>query len=382
MFRQSFLLSCLVFALACASVVRAQQTPAAPVLAAKSWVLVEFGSGQVLASHAPDERLEPASLTKLMTAYLTFSALRQKNLGLADTVTISEKAWRMGGSKMFIKAGDKVLVEDLIKGMVVQSGNDASVALAEAIGGDEETFAGMMNREAARLGMKSTRFRNATGMPDPEHRTTARDLSLLATALIRDFPQEYARYYSIREFRYSNISQLNRNRLLWMDASVDGIKTGSTESAGFCLVASARRNGRRLLSVVLGTGSDAARAQESLKLLNWGYQARDAIRLYAAGQPVSSFKVWKGSASTVKAGFLPRDFIVSVPKGHGDRLRATLVSRQPLLAPVRQGQAIGIMRLTLDDRAYGEYPVLALETVAVGNWFRRFIDTVRLWFSR
>jgi D-alanyl-D-alanine carboxypeptidase (penicillin-binding protein 5/6) len=357
----------------------AQQVPA-PTLAAKSWVLVEFGSGQFLASHAPDDKLEPASLTKLMTAYLTFSALRQKTLTLEGTTRISEKAWRMGGSRMFIKVGDQVAVEDLIKGMIVQSGNDASVALAEAIAGDEDAFALMMNREAARLGMSATHFRNATGLPDPEHVTTARDLATLAAALIRDFPEEYAKYYSIKEYRYNNITQPNRNRLLWLDPTVDGVKTGSTDAAGFCLIASSKRGERRLLSVVLGASSESARAQESLRLLNWGYQAFDAIKLYAAQQPVSTFKVWKGASTQVKAGFA-NDFIVSVPKGRGDKLKAELVSTQPLIAPVREGQVIGVLKLFLEGQPYGEYPVVALETALVGNWFQRLIDSIRLWFA-
>jgi len=360
----------------------AQAQPAAPVLSAKAWVLVEFGSGQELVAHNPEEKLEPASLTKLMTAYLTFSALRQKKIALTDQVTVSEKAWRMGGSKMFIRVGTKVKIEELILGMVVQSGNDASVALAEAIAGDENTFVSMMNQEAIRLGLKSTQFRNATGLPDPEHRSTARDLSLLAFALIRDFPEEYARYYRLKEYRYGEIAkpQQNRNLLLGMDPSVDGVKTGFTELAGYCLIASAQRQGRRLLSVVLGTSSEVTRAQESLKLLNWGYQSHDAIRLYAAGQTVSSSKVWKGSVSTVPVGF-SRDFIVSVPKGQGGKLKAELTSRQPLIAPVHQGETIGTLRLTLEGRPYGEFTVVALEEVAVGGWFRRLIDTIRLWFS-
>ena len=376
---QRFCLFILCFAFA--SLAQAQSQPAAPVLAAKAWVLVEFGSGQELAAHNPEEKLEPASLTKLMTAYLTFSALHQKKLALTDEVTVSEKAWRTGGSRMFIRVGTKVQIEDLIRGMVVHSGNDASVALAEAVAGDEATFADMMNREAARLGMKATHFKNATGLPDPEHRSTARDLALLASALIRDFPEEYARYYSLKEFRYGNMKpQQNRNRLLWTDSSVDGVKTGSTEAAGFCLIASAQRQGRRLLSVVLGASSDPIRAQESLKLLNWGYQWRDAIRLYTAGEAVSNFKVWKGSASTVPVGF-SRDFIVSVPKGQSDKLKAELVSRQPLIAPVHQGETIGTLRLTLEGNPYGEFPVVALQEVTIGNWFRRLIDTIRLWFA-
>jgi D-alanyl-D-alanine carboxypeptidase (penicillin-binding protein 5/6) len=377
--RRLFSLLFLLICLGAVPVARAQQIPA-PTLAAKSWVLVEFGSGQLLTAYAQDEKLEPASLTKLMTAYLTFSALRQKTLALDNTVLVSEKAWRMGGSRMFIRVGEQVRVEDLIKGMIVQSGNDASVALAEAIAGDEDAFALMMNREAARLGMKSTRFRNATGLPDPEHVTTAHDLATLASALIRDFPEEYAKYYSIREYRYNNITQPNRNRLLWLDSTVDGVKTGSTEAAGFCLIASARRGERRLLSVVLGANSEAARAQESLKLLNWGYQAFDAIKLYSAHQEVSTFKVWKGGSSQVKVGFT-RDFVISVPKGYGDKLKAELVSMQPLIAPVRQEQAIGTLKLSLEGKPYGEYSVSALEAVPIGNWFQRLIDSIRLWFA-
>ena len=359
---------------------QAQQVPVSPVLAAKSWVLVESGSNQFLSAEKPDERLEPASLTKLMTAYLTFAALRQKTIALDQAVPVSERAWRTGGSKMFIKVGDQVPVEELIKGMIVQSGNDACVALAEAIAGSEEAFAQMMNREAERLGMKATRFKNATGLPDPEHVTTARDLATLASALIRDFPEEYARYYSMKEYTYNNITQPNRNRLLWLDPTVDGVKTGFTEAAGYCLISSARRGERRLLSVVLGTDSDAARASESLKLLNWGFQFFDAMRLYAANQSVSEFKVWKGERNQVKAGF-PADFVVSVPKGYGDKLQAELVSTQPLVAPVRQGQVIGTLKLTLEGKPYGEYPVQALEDVPLGSWLARLIDTIRLWFA-
>jgi D-alanyl-D-alanine carboxypeptidase (penicillin-binding protein 5/6) len=360
--------------------VAAQQAPVPPALAARAWVLVEVAGNRFLTAEKPDMRLEPASLTKLMTAYLTFSALHQKTLALEQTVPVSEKAWRTGGSKMFVKVGDQVRVEDLIKGMIVQSGNDACVTLAEAIAGSEEAFAQMMNREAERLGMKATHFKNATGLPDPEHYTTARDLATLATALIRDFPDEYGRYYSLKEFRYNNITQPNRNRLLWADPTVDGMKTGFTDAAGYCLIASAKRGDRRLLSVVLGTESDAARAAESLKLLNWGFQFFDAVKLYAAAQPVSEFRIWKGSQSRVKVGFL-RDFVVSVPKGRADKLAAALISQQPLVAPVRQGQVVGTVKLTLAGQPYGEYPVLALEDVGPGNWFMRLFDTLRLWFA-
>lgn len=369
-----------IFALfALCNMSKAQQV-VPPALAAKSWILLESSSGQFLTSEKPDERLEPASLTKLMTAYLTFSALRQKTLALEQSVLVSEKAWRMGGSKMFIRVGNKVPVEDLIKGMIVQSGNDACVALAEAIAGSEEAFAVLMNKEAARLGMKQTRFKNATGLPDAEHLTTARDLATLASALMRDFPEEYARYYSMKEFRYNNITQPNRNRLLWLDPSVDGMKTGFTEAAGYCLISSAKRGDRRLLSIVLGTASDQARASESLKLLNWGFQFFDAMKLYPAGQAASEFKVWKGAQNKVPAGFV-EDFVLAVPKATSDKLQLELVSRQPLIAPVQKGQIIGTLRLTLEGRSYGEYPVTALEEVQRGNWFYRLIDTIRLWFA-
>ena len=358
----------------------AQQLPTPPALAAKSWLLIESGSGQELASQAADERLEPASLTKLMTAYLAFAALKQGTIKIDQMITVSEKAWKAEGSRMFIQVGTQVKVEDLIKGMIVQSGNDACVALAEAISGNEEVFAEMMNREAQRLGMKSTSFRNAAGMPDPQHYTTARDLATLAGALIRDFPEDYAKYYSIKEFRYNNIKQPNRNRLLWLDPTVDGVKTGHTEAAGYCLISSSKRGPRRLLSVVLGAKSDSVRAQESLKLLNYGFQFYDAVPLYTKDQAVSNLKVWKGTEKTVKAGFT-HDFMVSVPKGFAPRLKSELVAQPRLIAPVSAGQVVGTMKVTLDDKPYGEYPVVAIDAVPLAGIFGRAIDTMRLWFN-
>lgn len=358
----------------------AQQMPTPPALAAKSWLLIESASGQELAAQAADERLEPASLTKLMTAYLTFAALKQGSIKIDQMVNVSERAWKSEGSRMFIQVGTQVKVEDLIKGMIVQSGNDACVALAEAISGNEEVFAEMMNREAQRLGMKLTNFRNSSGMPDPQHYTTARDLATLAGALIRDFPEDYAKYYSIKEFRYNNITQPNRNRLLWMDPTVDGVKTGRTEAAGYCLISSAKRGPRRLLSVVLGAASNNARAQESLKLLNYGFQFYDAVPLYTKDQPVSNLNVWKGKSSTVKAGFT-QDFMISVPKGFAPRLKTELVSKQPLLAPVSAGQVVATLKVSLDGKPYGEYPVVALEAVPTAGIFGRAIDTMRLWFN-
>ncbi|HPU79387.1 D-alanyl-D-alanine carboxypeptidase family protein [Accumulibacter sp.] len=358
----------------------AQQLPTPPALAAKSWLLVEAASGQDLAAQAPEQRLEPASLTKLMTAYLSFAAIRQGTIKLDQAVPVSQKAWKTGGSRMFIQVGTQVKVEDLLKGMIVQSGNDACVALAEAIAGDEENFAQMMNREAQRLGMQGSSFRNASGLPDPQHYTTARDLAILAGALIRDFPEEYAKYYSIKEFRYNNITQPNRNRLLYIDPTVDGLKTGHTEAAGYCLVSSAKRGSRRLLSVVLGAASDNARAQESLKLLNYGFQFYDAVQLYAKNEAASSLKVWKGKESAVKIGF-SNALVIAVPKGFGPKIRTELVSQQPLIAPVALGQVLATLKVSIDDKPYGEYPVLALEAVPAAGIVGRMVDTVRLWFN-
>jgi D-alanyl-D-alanine carboxypeptidase (penicillin-binding protein 5/6) len=352
--------------------------PQPPAIAGRSWMVGDLSSGQVLAAQKADERVEPASLTKLMTAYLVFAALRDKKLTLEQQVSVSERAARAPGSRMFIQPHRPVTVDELIRGVVVQSGNDACIALAEAVAGSEEAFARMMNREAQRLGMKASRFMNSSGLPDAQHYTTAQDLYTLTSALIRDFPAEYAQYYSQKEFRYNNVSQPNRNRLLWIDPSVDGVKTGHTEAAGYCLVASSRRNDRRLVSVLLGTSSEAARAQESLKLLNWGFQFFDSVRLYKGGEAVKSIEVWKGSAKAVNAG-LKSDLLVSVPKGEADKIKAELVSQQPLLAPLAKDQRIGLLRVTFDGKLLGEYPVLALEPVAEAGIAGRAWDTLRLW---
>jgi D-alanyl-D-alanine carboxypeptidase (penicillin-binding protein 5/6) len=279
---------------------------------------------------------------------------------------------------MFIEPRRPVSVEELIRGVVVQSGNDACIALAEAVAGTEEAFVQMMNREAERLGMKGTRFMNASGLPDPQHYSTAQDLYLLTAALIRDFPAEYAQYYSQKAYRYNNITQPNRNRLLWLDPSVDGVKTGHTEAAGYCLVASSRRGGRRLLSVLLGATSESGRAQESQKLLNWGFQFFDSVKLYGAGETVKSLEVWKGAADAVKVG-VKGDLYLSVPKGEADQLKAELVSQQPLVAPLASGQRVGTLRVSLEDKPYGEYPLVALEAVGQAGFFGRAWDTLRLW---
>jgi D-alanyl-D-alanine carboxypeptidase (penicillin-binding protein 5/6) len=279
---------------------------------------------------------------------------------------------------MFIEPRRPVTVEQLIRGVVVQSGNDAAIALAEAAAGSEEAFVQMMNREAARLGMKDTRFMNASGLPDPQHYSTAQDLYALAEALIRDFPAEYAQYYAQKEFRYNNVSQPNRNRLLWLDPSVDGVKTGHTESAGYCLIASSRRGGRRLLSVLLGSTSESARAQESQKLLNWGFQFFDSVKLFGAGDSVKALEVWKGATDAVKVG-VKGDLFVTVPRGEADKLRAELVSQQPLVAPLASGQRVGVVRVTFEGKPHGEAPLVALEPVEEAGFFGRAWDTLRLW---
>ena len=354
--------------------------PQPPSIIGRSWVVGDLSSGQILASHKPDERIEPASLTKLMTAYVVFMALREKKISLGQQVPVSVKAWKAPGSRMYIEPKKPVTVDELIRGMEVQSGNDACIALAEAVAGSEEVFAKMMNREAERLGLKSTRFVNSTGLPDAKHYSTAADLYRLSAALIRDFPAEYAQYYALKEFRYNNVTQPNRNRLLWLDPSVDGMKTGHTEAAGYCLIASSKRGPRRLLSVLLGGTSEAGRAQESLKLLNWGYQFFDSVKLYDAGNAVKAVRVWKGTSYEVKVGATSQ-VLVTVPKGESGKLKAELVSQQPLIAPLTKGQQVGTLRVTFEGKPYAEYPVVALDSVRQAGLLGRAWDTLRLWFK-
>ena len=353
--------------------------PAAPAIAAKSWLLLDFNSEQALVANNAEQRIEPASLTKLMTAYLVFAALKQKTIRADQAVEVSERAWRAEGSRMFIQPRKPVTVDELMRGMVVQSGNDACIALAELVSGSEAAFAEAMNREAQRLGLKNTHFANSTGLPHSQHYSTAQDLALLAAAVIRDFP-EYYPLYSQKQFRYNNITQANRNRLLWTDPTVDGMKTGYTENAGYCLISSARRGERRLISVVLGAGSESARAAESQKLLNHGFQSYEGVRLYAKNQPVTTLRVWKGAVNSVKAGFA-RDFYLALPKGSSGKLKASIDSLQPMLAPLRSGQKVATLKLTLDGRPYGEFPVVALEDVPPAGIFGRGWDALRLLFQ-
>ncbi len=362
-------------------VAQAVDLPTPPQVAARAWLLMDTQSGQIVQGLAVDERVEPASLTKLMTAYVVFAALKEKRIALTQTVPVSERAWKASGSRMFIEPRKPVTVEELIHGMIIQSGNDACVALAELVAGSEELFAQLMNKEAQRLGMKNTSFMNSTGLPDPKHFTTARDLATLAATLIRDFPEQYGKYYSMKEYRYNNITQQNRNRLLWLDPNVDGMKTGFTDNAGYCLIASAKRGSRRLLSVVLGTASDAMRAQESQKILNFGFQFYDSARLYEKGQTVSTIKVWKGSLSELNAGSLKGDITISLPRGSADKIKAEFVAMEPIVAPVSAGQRVGIVKVTLEGKPIAEYPVVALENIAVAGIFGRTWDSVRLWFK-
>jgi D-alanyl-D-alanine carboxypeptidase (penicillin-binding protein 5/6) len=351
----------------------------APAVVASSWIVVDTLSGQTLAEVNADERREPASLTKLMTAYVVFAALRAKTIDPAQMVTVSTRAWKAEGSRMFADPRTPVSVDDLMRGMIVQSGNDASIALAELVAGTEDQFAARMNAEAQRLKMTNTHFVNATGLPDPQHYSTAADMAKLAAALIRDFPEYYA-LYSQKEFRYNNITQPNRNRLLWTDPYVDGLKTGHTEAAGFCLVASAKRGDRRLVSVMLGAPSDAARAAESQKLLNWGFQAFDTVQLYQSGKSVAKVRVWKGEQKEVDAGFLA-DRYLTLPKGKADKLTLTLKTVEPLVAPVQRAQPVGTVSVALEGQPMAEFPLIALEEVPQASIVGRAIDSVRLWLK-
>jgi D-alanyl-D-alanine carboxypeptidase (penicillin-binding protein 5/6) len=371
-----FLLALLPFAASHAQPVQA------PTLSARAWILMDYATGQVLAEHEADTRLEPASLTKVMTTYLVAEALAQKTLSLQQPVTVSERAWRTQGSRSFVPVNQGVLVDELFKGMVIQSGNDASVALAEAIGGTEDAFAATMNRTAQRMGLKDTNFLNASGYfegPAPNHYSTARDLARLAVALIRDHPETHA-LHAMKEYTYNGIRQHNRNRLLWADATVDGLKTGHSSAAGFCLIATARRGPRRLISVVLGTPSEEARARDSLNLLNWGYTAFDAVKVYDKGQAISQLKVFKGAQNLVGAGFA-EDFVVSVPRGMADKLSVQLASRQPLVAPIAAGSTVGTLKLAVNGQPWGEYPVVALQGVPLAGLIGRLWDDLRLYFQ-
>jgi serine-type D-Ala-D-Ala carboxypeptidase (penicillin-binding protein 5/6) len=361
----------------CAFAAHAQPvTP--PPIAARAFILVDALSGQTLAAAAENERFEPASLTKLMTAWLAFDAIRAGRLGLGKPVTVSANATQAGGARMFLTAGQSVTANDLLRGMIVLSANDAAVALAEAVAGSEAAFVARMNAQAAKMGLANTSFANATGSPAPGHLSTARDLAVLARALIDDFPEHYP-IYSQKEFAFNGMAQGNRNRLLWTDPTVDGLKTGFTESAGYCLIASARRGERRLVSVVLGAQSDTLRTGETQKLLNFGYQAYDTRRLYRRGEAVATPAIFKGTSSTVRLGF-ERDVWLTLPRERFAGLKAELETRQPFVAPLAAGEKAGIMKLMRDNAPVAEFPVVALEEVPVAGFLSRGWDTLRLLF--
>jgi D-alanyl-D-alanine carboxypeptidase (penicillin-binding protein 5/6) len=365
-------------ALCLATVAHAQAVTPPPV-AARAYYLLDTLSGQAIAAQAEEDRFEPASLTKLMTAYLVFSAIRDRKLDPAQVVAVSQKAWKAEGSRMFIEPRKPAAVSDLVRGMIVQSGNDATIALAEAVAGSEEAFAQLMNREAKRLGLRNTNFVNATGLPAKEHYATARDMAVLAAAVIRDFPADYA-LYSQKEFTWNGIKQANRNRLLWLDPTVDGVKTGFTEAAGYCLVSSGKRGDRRLVSVVMGAQSDSLRMTESQKLLNFGFLAYDTQRLYRQGEVVATPEIFKGTSAALKLGF-DRDVWLTLPRDRFQGLKAQLQMQQPFVAPYSKGQKAAIMKLARDGTVVAEVPVVALEDVPAAGFLSRGWDTIRLLFK-
>ncbi len=353
--------------------------PKAPSSGAKAFIIMDFNSGRVIASGNPDQSYEPASITKLMTAYVIFNELQSGKIALGDMVTISEKAWRTPGSRMFVEVGKQVSVEDLLQGMIVQSGNDATIALAEYVAGSEETFAALMNRHAEDLGLTGSHFLNSTGLPDADHYMTARDIANLAAAVIRKYP-EYYKWYSQKEFTFNEISQQNRNKLLWKDESVDGLKTGFTDSAGYCLVTSAKKDGMRLITVVLGTASANARIDASQALLNYGFRFFETHKLYDAGTALASSRIWKGSTDSVKLG-LDRVLYVTIPRGRYEALDASMKVDNRIMAPVAEGATLGIVQVKLDDDVVAEQPLVSLQKVDEGSFWQRIADEALLYFE-
>jgi len=379
----------LAFVLACAGMAAAfAQAPQPPEIAAKSYLLLDVGADQVLAERQADVQTDPASLTKLMTAWLVFDALKAKKLALDQKLPVSMRAWaerKGGGSLMFIDTTMTPTVDELLRGMIIVSGNDAAVALAEAVGGSVEGFAAMMNRQAQAWGLKNSQFKNPTGLTETGHYSSARDMALIAARIVRDFPEQYAAYYAQRHYTYNNIKQDNRNMLLGRDPTVDGMKTGYTDAAGYCLVASAQRdfpNGkRRLVSVVMGTASREARAGESQKLLNWGYTAWDAVRLFEAGKPAATVPVWKGTQPTAALG-AAQPMVVAVPKGEGDKLKTVVQRTDPLVAPLAQGQRVGTLEVsTAGGAKVASLPLVVLQPVPQAGLLGRAWDAIRLWIK-
>lgn len=375
-----FLISVFLFLItSIASAAEPRPVPAAPIIGAKSYLMIDSQTGQELASLSPDDRLAPASLTKLMTAYVVFQALKANQIRLEDEVTVSEKAWRTGGSRMFIEVGKRVSIQNLLLGMIVQSGNDASVALAEHVAGTEAVFAEMMNQSAASVGMLSSHFMNSTGLPHEDHYSTARDLSTLARAIIEEFP-EYYKWYSIREYTWNEIKQDNRNRLLWRDPSVDGMKTGKTDDAGWCLISSAERDGMRVISVVLGTSSDKARVDGSQALINYGFRFYETRLLYRAGDEVTQARVWKSANEYSRLGLL-NDLYITIPRGTYDSLNMLRNVPLMLTAPVSEGQALAEISVSLHGEQLLTESLRALEDNPSGSLWQRARDGISLWFE-
>lgn len=385
--RTSFVRALLAPILALLCLAATAQIPQPPEIAARSYLLLDASAGQVLAARDPDAPVEPASLTKLMTAYLVFDALRARKIELKQALPVSERAWKMQGSRMFIDPKMKVPVEDLIKGMIVQSGNDATVALAEGVGGTVERFVELMNQQAKALGMTNTGYRNPEGLTAPGHTTTARDLGILSTRLMQDFP-DYVGYYAIKKYRYEGTpptNDTNRNLLLFRDPTVDGLKTGHTDAAGYCLIATARRDfpnlqGRRLIAIVLGAASENARANEAQKLLNWGYTAWEGIKLFEGNQAVLEPTVWKGEQKTVKLGQV-QPIVIAVPAGTAGKLKTQVARPDPLIAPLAKGQQVGVLKIHSGDQLLREVPLVALTPVEQAGLFSRAWDAIRLWIK-
>ncbi len=378
-FIQVFLAVALVASLAAVPARAQSPVPAAPQIGANSYLLVDFNSDRILVEHNADLRVEPASITKLMTAYVVFAELDQGNITLEETVSISEKAWRTGGSRMFIEPNMQVTVEDLIRGMVIQSGNDASVALAEHVAGSEEAFAGLMNHYSELLGMSSTNFTNSTGLPDPEHYTTARDIAILSAATIGDFPDYYP-WYSEKEFTFNNIRQHNRNTLLWRDPAIDGLKTGHTEAAGYCLATSAKRDGMRLVSAVMGSSSESSRASETQTLLNYGFRFFETVQLYEAGQELAPARVWKGMTEEVMVGLTDPVF-VTIPRGRYDDLEAQVQIEPQLSAPLEAGTVVGTINVQLGEELVASRQLVTMSTVEEAGFFGSTWDSLKLWMN-
>jgi D-alanyl-D-alanine carboxypeptidase (penicillin-binding protein 5/6) len=368
-------------------VVAAAQVPQPPEVAARSYLLLDVSANQILASREIDAPVEPASLTKLMTGYLVYQAIRAKKIDVKQALPVSERAWKMPGSRMFIDPKMQVPVDDLIKGMIVQSGNDATVALAEGVGGTVEHFVELMNQQAKALGMKNTTYKNPEGLTAPGHTTTARDLSILATRLMQDFPEDLP-YYAVKKYRYQGTptaNDTNRNMLLFRDPTVDGLKTGHTDAAGYCLIATAKRDfpnlqGRRLLAIVLGANSEVSRANEAQKLLNWGYTAYEGLKLFDANQPVLEPQVWKGTEKTVKLG-QTQPIVLAVPAGSGSKIKTQVARPDPLVAPFTKGQQVGTLKILAGDQVLREVPLVALQAVEQAGVFGRAWDAIRLWIK-